>query len=237
MGRPAVARKKPEVISGGKAQGGVAATRMMDEGSVFALEVGVTISQIARKLGSKPENVRSKIIAAGLKPSGQRGGFPVYDILDVGALFKPPTPEAFERFMRSASHHDLPALLSRDFWNGLAARAKYERESGELWDTQTVVEGVSRIAKLVRMMLLTLPDQVHRRKPLTTQERRLIKDVCDNTLASLENAIREAFGGAANEQPEPEPVRGGDPLDDGSAEDEEAGEPTAERALDPAWDI
>lgn len=236
MGRPAVARKKPEVISGGKAQG-VAAARAVDEGSVFALEVGVTISQVARKLGSKTENVRSKIVAAGLKPSGQRAGFPVYDILEVGALFKPPSPEQFERYMRNASHHDLPALLSRDFWNGLAARAKYERESGELWDTQTVVEGVSRIAKLVRMMLLTLPDQVHRRKPLTTQERRLIKDVCDNTLASLENAVREAFGGAANEQSDPEPVRGGDALDDGSAEDEEAGEPAAERALDPAWDI
>jgi len=88
---------------------------------------------------------------------------------------------------------DLPPMLRKEFWTGQNARLKFEKDQGELWDTQTVVEYVSEAFKTIRMSLLLLSDGVERDTVLSDVQRDTIKNLIDSTLEDIRERLSNQF--------------------------------------------
>jgi len=232
VGRP---KKQPEVTSGPKDS--IAARVMLDEESIGIIHNGISAAQLARMFQMKPESVRARIISGGVTEAGKNAmGHSLYHVRDVAPYLVKPVGD-IEDHLRRMSHKDLPKDLTKEFWNGLNARTKYEVEAGQLWRTEEVVAGFSRVAKVLRMFLLTLPDHLDRKTTLSPQQRRLIQQLTDGALESIRHELRELFSSDLSDD-DLEEDRAADPdAEAGAVEDAEAGSTAPYGPDDPAWGL
>lgn len=149
----------------------------------------------------------------GLIPAGTRRGANVYAIEEAAErLVKP--GYSIEGYIRKMHHTDLPALVSKEFWNGLRARQTYEKESGDLWPTSEVMAVFAATFAEVRMALMLLPDEMARETTLTSRQGDILKRGTDATIVNIQKSLVDRF--ADYEPPAdrllPQPEGGGDRL-------------------------
>lgn len=152
---------------------------------------GASVSEIAKLFRTDPRRVREAVL--NVKPCGERRGFPIYYVHEVAPHILKPTRMLTDAEM--AAHlsrmnpKELPPLLSKDFWNALRARLRFEEEQGDLWKTEHVQLLFSETFKSLRMSLLLLPDELARSSTLSNEQFEAVRAAVDRMMADLKESI------------------------------------------------
>lgn len=162
---------------------GAAAQKKLDEEGKSILYEGASVSQLAKLFGMDNRSVSAKI--AGIAPSGERAGFPIYRIADAATKLAPLDEDEIEHRLRNMNPADLPKMLAKEFWNGLAARRNYEHKAGDLWTTDEVREAATTAFKVLRTDLLLFPEQVADALGLDTRQREVVQRHVDGLMEKL----------------------------------------------------
>lgn len=160
---------------------------------------GVSVQQAAIVFHIHNTELGNLIRKAKLKPSGERNGFPIYQIKDVAQVCVPPiwTDEEWEEVLHKGH---FPTRLVKDFWAAKKARLEYLTKAGEYWHTADVIDAVSEINKTFAMGVKLVPDTVDRLTTLTVEQRALIVDLLDEVMQSVAKTIADKFGRRAEDE-------------------------------------
>lgn len=182
-----------------------------------------TMSQLAQLFETDAKTLpkRLKTVA----PKRVLKGHKMYSIREAAAFIVRPGYE-IEEFIRQMSPQELPPLLLKEFWNGQKARLAFEKELGNLWPTEQIVEVVGELENTLRMALLLVTDGVEREEGVTDGQREIIKRMMDGAIETVRTTIEDRFKDYhANRQASPSTfARRADDDDDGNilaAEDDE----------------
>jgi hypothetical protein len=162
----------------------------LDELSNAMIYEGASITQLSRLFRLDKKGIPAKL--RGVKPSGERAGYDIYNIAEVAPLLVKWEGDPTERIKRM-NHMDLPPLLQKAFWDGQQARIRFEKEEGELWPTDQIAEFLGEFFQTVRLTWLTLPDEVERRSVLTEEQRNSIRSYADRKLEELRVRLNDVF--------------------------------------------
>jgi len=156
---------------------------------------GATVHALTLIFGMKHQDVQRKM--GGCTPTGHTGrtGNPKYHLKDAAERLTKPqlTADELDRHIRKMNHASLPPFLTLAYWNARLARLKFEKEAGEYWHTNEVIEAVNRMLALVRMRLLMLPDNVEKKSPLTPRQLDFIRKTTDKTLEDIYDLLVQDF--------------------------------------------
>lgn len=136
---------------------------------------------------------KTKRLLGDLKPCGSRRGYPIYKLSDAAArLARPIAPKDFPAFIAQMKQTtDLPPLVTKEFWNGLNARLKFERDSGNLWSTDEVISHVSELLKTISVSIRLTSDSVARENPLSPAQREFLNRYIDSVLENAALSVTE----------------------------------------------
>ena len=150
-----------------------------------------TMAQLAQLFGTDSKTLPQRL--KGIQPARKnRKGYNTYNIREAASMIVTPGYE-IEQFIRQMSPQELPPLLGKEYWNGQNARTKYEKEMGNLWPTDRIVEVIGAALNGVRMALLLTKDTVEREADLTDKQRGIIDRIMDGALAECQNQIVESM--------------------------------------------
>lgn len=206
------------------------AGKQADEVTSELLATGeATLAQIARLFNTDAKTLPKRLKR--LVPKGMRRGYKVYSIAEAASYLITPGYE-IEEYIRQMSPQELPPLLSKEYWNGQAARLKYETAMGQHWPTEEIVAFLGELLNVSRMTLLLLVDDVNREESLTDGQRGVIQRITDAAITTMGKTIAEKLTEYHANRPDPGPtprviehVRRVDEDDDGgnilAAEDDE----------------
>lgn len=149
---------------------------------------GASLLQLAKLFEIDGKFIKGKI--QGLEPCGTRLGHPIFKVKDAAPyLIKPRFTE--EEFVKKMTKYDLPATVTREYWQGKRAQQIYQKEAGELWPTEEVVNHISEIIKIITSNLRLVPNLIERKEQLTNSQKALIFSVIDDIMAQLHDKINE----------------------------------------------
>ncbi|MCK9468492.1 MAG: DUF1441 family protein [Porticoccaceae bacterium] len=160
---------------------------------VIDLSRGVLLSlrQMADETGFDRGTIARRIDEARLRPSGKRGGHPVYRMRDVLKLLFLPGGEDFDP-------DDLDPFKRRAYYQGELDKMKVGQERGELVPRMEVEREQARILGRLVQFCDTLPDIVERDVGATPQQleamERTIDRLRDDLYADLVEEDTDAGG-------------------------------------------
>jgi hypothetical protein len=98
-----------------------------------------------------------------------------------------------EELIKRLSAMKLPPALQDAFWKAQLSRQKYESARGELWSTSRVFDVISSAFKVIRLTILMFTDTVEQRTELNPDQRRIIQELGDGLLQSLNKTLQDEF--------------------------------------------
>lgn len=121
----------------------------------MAAGVSLSLSSIAQEFGTTRETASKRLDAAGVKPSGKRGGHPVYRLRDVlravpDTAQDAPDPDKLDPYKREA------------FYRGELAKLKLQGEMRELVPRMEMEQEFARVLKALNEGLEMLSDTIDR---------------------------------------------------------------------------
>lgn len=116
----------------------------------------LSVRAFAIETGQDRETVTRRIQAAGVKPSGQRGGYPVYRLKDLLRACYVTTADG------ELDPDRLPPFQRHAHYKAEAQKLAVEQERGELIPRIEVEQEQARVAKIITHGLDTLPDIIER---------------------------------------------------------------------------
>jgi len=149
-----------------------------------------TLSQIAQMFHTDAKTLPQRM--KGIPASGKRNGYKVYRIVDAASRLVKPGYE-IEEFIRQMSPQELPPLLSKEFWNGQKARLAFEKELGNLWPTEDVVEMTAVLSQGVRQVMVLLVDDIDREEGFTDGQRKAFRRIMDAGITTMNEELTKAF--------------------------------------------
>lgn len=164
----------------------------VDEETRSILYQGANMNQLELLFKQDHRTLKRKLFESGIKPSGNRSGHDVWAVHEVAPwLIKP----AFdiEAYVRRMDPRELPKMLTKEYWAGQRSKQEYEKNAGNLWPTEKVVEEVGELMKLVKMSTLLTLDGVERQSELTGRQKEIIKSLMRGMLADMITRIQERF--------------------------------------------
>lgn len=168
-----------------------------------------TLSQIAQLFQTDAKTMPQRM--KGIVPAGRRAGYKVYDIREAASRLVKPGFE-IEDFIRQMSPQEMHPLLLKEFWNGQRARHAFEKEQGNYWPTEDVVELFGVLSQGVRQTMILITDDIDREESLTAGQRKVFRRITDAAIATLNEKLTDTFKAHyenrdQNKQPRrPEPV-------------------------------
>lgn len=154
---------------------------------------GVPATTLAEIFGLDHKEV-NKRIAGRVEPVKSKDKYVRYRIRDVAPYLCEMKIDP-EEMIKNISPSKLPPALQDAFWKAQLSRQKYQKERGDLWNTERVFKVVSDAFKVIRLTILMFVDTVEQRTQLSDEQRRIIQQLGDGLLESLEKAVRESFVG------------------------------------------
>lgn len=161
-----------------------------DEETQSMIYDGLNLTQLAKLFRMERRDVAPKLREVGT--SGVRGGYPIYFVHEVAPHLVKPIYD-IETYIMRMHHNDLPKHVSKEFWNGLLARQKYQEEEGDLWRTDTVIETLGDVFKQLRMSFLLMGDSLERETEFTEFQRDRLRTMVDSALNDAAKGLVERF--------------------------------------------
>lgn len=163
--------------------------RQHDEETSIILATGeVTFAQAAKLFETDPKTLPQR--CRRIRAVGKRKGYSVYKISDIASCIIKPNYE-IEPYIRQMSPQELPPLLLKEFWNGQKARLAFEKENGNLWPTEDVVELVAVLQKALQQSIMLMTDDVDREEAFTDGQKRVFRRKMDEAIVTVRETIKE----------------------------------------------
>ena len=147
-----------------------------DDEVMSALYKGLNQSQLMKLFRLDNRTIKAKIFESGVKPIGRVYHADIYSVYELAPYLVKPVGD-IEAYIKRMDHHDLPKMLTKEFWAGLRSKQEYEEKAGLLWRTERVVEEVGDLMKLVKMSTLLMLDAVERQTELSDRQREIIRSL------------------------------------------------------------
>lgn len=125
-------------------------------------------------------------------PVGKRNGYNVYSIREAASMIVKPGYE-IEEFIRQMSPQEMPPLLTKEYWNGQKARLAFEKELGNLWPTEDVVEMTAVLCQEIRQSLILTVDDIERDEGFTDGQRKAFRRIVDSAISDMAEKLTEKF--------------------------------------------
>lgn len=164
----------------------------VDDETRSILYQGANMNQLELLFKQDHRTLKRKLFESGIKPSGHRSGHDVWSVHEVAPwLIKP----AFdiEAYVRRMDPRELPKLLTKEYWAGQRSKQEWDKNAGNLWPTEKVVEEVGELMKLVKMSTLLTLDGVERQAELTERQKDIVKSLMRGMLSDMIKRIQERF--------------------------------------------
>ena len=147
-----------------------------------SIEHGFTAAWIADAFGLSVSVVRRRLSDCPIK--SRLGKAQLYDLAEAGPrVLRRPADEKDDL-------PELPPSLQKDLWQARLSEQKFRREAGELWTTETVLEGLTQMFRLVRNRVQIWPETVERQVGLSAKHRKLLVDLGDALLNDFYNEVQ-----------------------------------------------
>ena len=148
------------------------------------------MSQIAKLFRTDAKTLPQRM--HGIVSVGKRAGYRIYNIAEAaGRLVKP--GYEIEEFIRQMSPQEMPPLLQKEYWNGQKARLSFERELGNLWPTEDVVEFSAVLQQGIRQAISLAVDEVDREEGFTAGQRKAFRRIMDSAITEMGEKLQETF--------------------------------------------
>lgn len=152
-----------------------------------ALYEGVSVTTLSQLFHMDKKKVSRLLVD--VKPAGRRRGYPIYKIADAASRLAVPPDEKIVESLRHVPMNKLPVHLQKEFWDAARSRQTYERDAGDLWRTEDILDVLTEILKGVRTSVTLFVDAVARETELTEKQRALIEQLADDLLENMHNQI------------------------------------------------
>lgn len=147
------------------------------------LNEGVSVSFLATFFSMDKRHVALKL--PGVRVIQTVDGHPRYDFKEAIQKLARPSPEQVMEYVKKMRPNDLPPIMQSEFWNAQLRRQKFEKEAGDLWHTEDVLEMISEVFKAVRTSAMLMADAVERETSLTPKQREIVVSLTDAMLADI----------------------------------------------------
>lgn len=164
--------------------------RVSDVTSEIVSTGQATLSQIAQMFETDPKTLPQRM--KGIVPAGRRSGYKVYNLREAASRLVKPGYE-IEDFIRQMSPQELPPLLNKEFWNGQRARQAYEKEMGNLWPTEDVVEMFGVLSQGMRQTIILVTDDIEREEGFTAGQKKAFRRIMDAAIITMQEKLTERF--------------------------------------------
>lgn len=149
-----------------------------------------TMSQLAQLFETDAKTLPQRM--KGIVPSGKRNGYKVYKIREAASRLVKPGFE-IEDYIRQMSPQEMHPLLLKEFWNGQRARLTYEREMGNYWPTEDIVELFGVLSQGIRQTLILTVDDIEREEGFNTGQKKAFRRIIDAAIQNLNDKLNEKF--------------------------------------------
>lgn len=153
----------------------------------YILEEGASISQLARIFQKDKRNVASAV--KGLKPVGERMGFPIYKLSEAAGRLAIPDEARIIESIQRLKPHQLPVKLQKEFWDAARSRQRYLEDQKDLWRTNVILEALLQTFKTFRTSCHLLVDHVERQTELSERQREIIIGLSDDLLSEVQRSL------------------------------------------------
>lgn len=160
---------------------------------------GANITQLGKLFRMDRRDITPKIMD--VAPCGERGGYPIYYVHEVAPHLVKPIYDV-ETYLKRMHPNDLPKHLTKEFWGGMRAKQEYDKEAGNLWETDKVIAIMSEVFKVLRMSILLAGDTVEREIAFTAEQREKLRVILDGALQECANGLVNRFGPEAEKEQE-----------------------------------
>lgn len=204
--------------------------RTEDLTSVLLATGEATMSQLAQLFETDAKTLPQRL--KGVVPAGKRDGYRVYKIRDAAARLVKPGFE-IEEFIRQMSPQEMHPLLLKEFWNGQRARLTYEREMGNYWPTEDIVELFGVLSQGIRQTLILTVDDVEREEGFTGGQKKAFRRIVDSAIETMNEKLTERFQEYYANRPQQEPANfGAERLGDSGVDDIRVSDPEDDEEVD-----
>lgn len=168
----------------------------LDTESRALLYAGASVNQLTEIFGGTSLDMARRL--GDLKPVGTgRQGNPIYNLAEACARVVKPvlTAEMITKHLRRMNPKDLPPMLNKLFWEGLAARDRYKESAGELWNASDVTTLAADAFQSLRMSLLLIPDVLRDETALSEKQFEIVQKVIDTALETTRVKLVDDLSG------------------------------------------
>lgn len=170
-----------------------AAIRAASTGNATFVEAGELMRPVTRafltEITRLDENVvrRRLLNCPRLGKSGQRD---LYDFMTAIAHLVEPQID-LEAYIKTMNPKKLPAGLNKDVWDGMHKRLRYQRDAGDAWHTEDVIEVLGRACMLIKDRLQLVTETMRDRAKLDDAQAKRFAEMIDGLSADIHAALVE----------------------------------------------
>ena len=165
-----------------------------NRGDADDVDTGVSVFWLAKHFGLEVSTVRKKM--AGCRAVKRKTSGHLYLLKDAAPYLVTPKMDP-EQLIRSMKSQDLPPHLQNQFWQAAVTRLRWEKEAGELWLTEDVLDAFGDIFKLVKSSSQLWPDTLTEMVGLSDAQRESLVRQIDVLLNEIHAAIKNNVLGKA----------------------------------------
>lgn len=145
---------------------------------------GASINQLSQLFALDRRTVTDRLKES--KPSGNRGGYPVYKISDVAEMLVHgymTTGQVSEAQKRKTADKE------KDYWDAKLKEQKFLENQGDLWRTTKVLEVFASVFKLFRENMVVYLDNLEHESGLPTEAVDKTKKITDSLLVEMREKL------------------------------------------------
>jgi hypothetical protein len=166
-----------------------AAKHHASEAEKMLIEDGASLSQLGRIFRKDKRTI--SVALRGLKPSGERMGYPIYNIGEAAARLATPDEGRVVETIKRMKPSQLPIKIQKEFWDAARSRQKYLEDQHELWRTRDLVDALLEVFKSFKQGCLLMADAVERETDLSPRQRDIVNELTDALLVGVQKSLFE----------------------------------------------
>ena len=157
--------------------------------SAYAALNGVTVDWLRRAFHLSTQTTDKKLQGARVIGVTDRG-VPLYDLADAAARLIQPKLNLRE-LLKSVKPDELPDNLREPFWNAKLKQQRYEKNAGELWRTEAVIQLFGSVLKDTKERIRMVTTLAESNLGLTTTQMEKLREIVNSVQGGIHEHIQQ----------------------------------------------
>ena len=155
--------------------------------SAYAALNGVTVDWLRRAFHMTDQKCKTKL--RGLKTIGVTAqGAPLYDLGHAAERLVRPKIDLNE-YLKEITVDDLPEKLRETFWNARLKQQRYEKNAGDLWRTEAVIQLFGSVLKDTKERIRLINTLAENTMNLNPEQLRKLREIVNEVQGEIYNQI------------------------------------------------